>query len=226
MDRRWHFVGTLPQFADAEEAVRWHRGELAGQVRRIGGGETGKRLQWFVSVVEELKHSGAVRVVKDGDWTAYDDIDHLAARRLEPERIPLHIADDVLAEFELLPASGTPATAQQPLQVGVPAYLDMTLFLFGPLGVAKHARAFRRRGRAHLACARRGGRPGGVPAGAAAHRAAAPPASGTRRRGRRNRAPAAGRTGRRTVRDHVETALGRPVDLAPSCGPGGARPRR
>ncbi|MEV4597124.1 hypothetical protein AB0K15_06940 [Amycolatopsis sp. NPDC049253] len=142
MDRRLHFVGTLPQFADAEEAFRWQRGELAGQLRRISGGETGRRLQWFVPVVKELKRSGAVRVVKDGDWTAYDDTDRLAARRLEPGQIPLRIADDALAEFELLRAQGAPATTEQPLQVGVPGYLDMALFIFGPLGVFKHARAF------------------------------------------------------------------------------------
>ncbi|QYN17938.1 hypothetical protein [Amycolatopsis sp. DSM 110486] len=137
-------MGTLPQFADAGEAFRWQRGELAGQLRRISGGETGKRLQWFVPVVKELKSSGAVRVVKDGDWTGYDDTDRLVARRLEPGQIPLHIADDALAEFELLRASGTPATAEEPLQVGVPGYLDMALFIFGPLGVFKHARAFLR----------------------------------------------------------------------------------
>ncbi|WP_326834251.1 hypothetical protein VSH64_04890 [Amycolatopsis rhabdoformis] len=142
MDRRLHFVGTLPQFADAEEAFRWQHGELAGLLRRISGGETGQRLQWFVPVVKELKRSGAVRVVKDGDWTAYDDTDRLVARRLDPAQIPLHIAEDALAEVELLRAAGTPATAAQPLQVGVPGYLDMALFIFGPLGVFKHARGF------------------------------------------------------------------------------------
>ncbi|WIX77808.1 hypothetical protein QRX50_41480 [Amycolatopsis carbonis] len=150
MDRRLHFVGTLPQFADADEAFRWQRGELAGQLRRISGGETGKRLQWFVPVVKELKRSGAVRVVKDGDWTGYDDTDRLAARRLEPGQIPLHIADDALAEFELLRASGNPATAGEPLQVGAPGYLDMALFIFGPLGVVKHARAFLRAAQAQI----------------------------------------------------------------------------
>ncbi|MGW4487730.1 hypothetical protein ACWEOE_28260 [Amycolatopsis sp. NPDC004368] len=144
MDRRLHFVGTLPQFADAAEAFRWQRGELAGQLRWISGGETGKRLQWFVPVVKELKHTAGVRVVKDGDWTGYDDTDRLVAKRLDPARIPLHLAEDALAELELLRAAGTPATAEQPLQVGVPGYLDMALFIFGPLGVFKHARAFLR----------------------------------------------------------------------------------
>jgi hypothetical protein len=39
---------------------------------------------------------------------------------------------------------GSPATVERPLQVGVPGYLDMALFTFGPLGVVRFGRTFLR----------------------------------------------------------------------------------
>jgi hypothetical protein len=42
--RHLHFVGTMPQFADARTALAWQLDELAGQIRRVSGGETGPRL--------------------------------------------------------------------------------------------------------------------------------------------------------------------------------------
>jgi hypothetical protein len=145
--RRLHFVGSLPQHADAESAFRWQRDELIGLIRRLTGGEPGPRLQWFVPVVKELKRLPQIRTVRDGDWAAYDDTDRLAVRRgsrLGPEHIPLRLAEYAREELAALDAVGTPATRELPLQVGVPGYLDMTLFVFGPLALFRHARAFLR----------------------------------------------------------------------------------
>jgi hypothetical protein len=144
--RGLHFVGSLPQFPDCEAAFAWQNGELAGRVRQLTGGETGARTQWFVPLVKEIKQLPQIRVVKDGDWTSYDDTDRLAARRgarLTADRIPLRIAEYAAKELAALRAAGTPATRELPLQVGVPGHLDMALFIFGPAGLPRHAGAFR-----------------------------------------------------------------------------------
>jgi hypothetical protein len=144
--RRLHFVGTLPQFDDATAAFRWQQAELKGQVRRLSGGETGPRLQWFVPLVKALKALPQIRTVQDGEWTGYDDTDQLAVKRggrLAPGDIPMRLGAFAREELAALDALGTPATADLPLQIGIPGYLDMALFVFGPIGVFRHARAFR-----------------------------------------------------------------------------------
>jgi len=144
-DRKVHFVGTMPQFESPEDALRWQIAELSEDVRRLSGGETGARLAWFVPMVKELKSSGKIRTVRDGDWTDYEDTDRLAARRgvrLTAEDIPLQLARWAREELRVLDEIGTQATPARPLQIGVPGYLDMALFTFGPAGVPRHGRAF------------------------------------------------------------------------------------
>jgi hypothetical protein len=143
--RYLHFLGTLPQFDKAESALEWQLRDLDGQVRRLCGGETGERLLWFVPLVKELKRMSQTRTVRDGDWTGYTDTDRLAVRhgkRLAAQSIPLHLADNVREELSVLDALGRPSSAALPLQVGVPGYVDMALFTFGPVGALRVARSF------------------------------------------------------------------------------------
>jgi hypothetical protein len=146
-DRRaLHFVGSLPQFDDVTAAIRWQHHELAGLVRRLSGGETGARLQWFVPLVKALKKLPQIRTERHGDWTGYDDTDRLAVRRgdrLAAADIPMRLDEYAQEELAALDALGRPASAELPLQIGIPGYLDMALFVFGPVGAFRHARAFR-----------------------------------------------------------------------------------
>jgi hypothetical protein len=135
--RRLHFVGTMPQFATAAEAFDWQFAELKPQLRRVSGGETGPRLAWVVPMVEELKQHPKIRVVREGNWTTYDDVDRLAVRRgerLAAADIPMRLAEWAREELDLLAAAGRPATPELPLQVGIPGYVDMAMFAFGPAG--------------------------------------------------------------------------------------------
>jgi hypothetical protein len=143
--RRLHFVGTMPQFGTADEAFTWQLTELGAQVRRLSGGETGPRLAWFVPLVQELKRHPKIRAVREGDWTDYKDVDRLAVRRgeqLTSGDIPLHLAEWAKEELTVLEDSGSRATPDRPLQIGVPGYLDMALFIFGPSGAVRHGKAF------------------------------------------------------------------------------------
>lgn len=143
--RRLHFVGTLPQFDTAAAAFAAQTGQLHGEIRRLSGGETGPRLSWFVPLVKELKAGPKVTARQEGDWSDYDDVDRLAVRRghrLTPGDIPLHLAEWAEEELDALQAAGTPATAERPLQVGVPSYLDLALFIFGPIGALRWAGVF------------------------------------------------------------------------------------
>ncbi|HWO65746.1 MAG TPA: hypothetical protein VNO31_37505, partial [Umezawaea sp.] len=138
--RRLHFLGTLPQFADPRSALAWEAAEVRGELRRWNGGETGGRLKWFVPVIQALKASPKIRALRHGEWTGYDDVDRLAVRRgerLVAADIPLRLVEHFEEEWALLPET------DRPLQVGVPGYLDMALFVFGPTGVPRYARVFR-----------------------------------------------------------------------------------
>jgi hypothetical protein len=141
--RALHFLGTMPQFDNSRAALKWQLTDLDGRLRRLTGGETGPRLLWFVPMIKELKAAPGIRALRDGDWTDYDDVDRLAVRRgarLTAVDIPLRIAEHAREDLAVL-AELDPAQPL-PLQIGVPGYLDMALFIFGPLGVIRHARAF------------------------------------------------------------------------------------
>src|SRR4051812_20449464 len=144
-NRRLHFVGTLPQFDDAPSALRWQRHELSGRLRRLSGGETGPRQDWVVPLGKALKLLPQVKTVRDGNWAGYDDTDRLAGARgarLTGADIPMRLSEYAREELAALEAEGSPATADLPLQVGVPGYLDIALFVFGPAGVLRHGRTF------------------------------------------------------------------------------------
>ncbi len=140
--RRLHFIGTMPQFSDARAAFTWQLGEpVRGQLRRLSGGETGPRLLWFVPLVKELKGRPEIRAVRDGDWSSYEDTDLLTVRRGQRLHIPLRLAQYVSEDRAAL-ASVVDGDPGLPLQVGIPGYLDMALFTFGPLGAIRHSRRF------------------------------------------------------------------------------------
>lgn len=141
--RALHFLGTMPQFDDAATALKWQLTDLDGRLRRLTSGETGPRLLWFVPFIKELKASRKIRALRDGDWTDYDDVDRLAVRRgarLTPADLPLPIAE--YARQDLAALVDVDPEVSLPLQIGVPGYLDMALFIFGPLGVLRYARTF------------------------------------------------------------------------------------
>ena len=76
--------------------------------------------------------------MRDGDWTDYDDTDLLTVRRGQQPRIPLRLAQ-YAAEDRAALESLVDGDAGLPLQVGIPGYLDMALFAFGPVGAIRHS---------------------------------------------------------------------------------------
>jgi hypothetical protein len=133
----------MPQFSDAPSALRWQLEVLGGQLNRLSGGETGSRLLWIAGMIDEIGQLPQIRIVRSGQWTGYDDATRLAVRRggrLTAEDIPLRLTRHTVEELAVLRELGSPATAELPLQVGVPCYLDMALFTFGPPGVFRHSR--------------------------------------------------------------------------------------
>jgi hypothetical protein len=143
--RYLHFVGTMPQFADARKALTWQLDEPPGWLRRLSGGETGPRLLWIAALIDDIAQLPQIRTVHSGKWTSYDDVARLAVRRgarLTAADIPIRLAEHALEELDVLRDIGSPATTRLPLQIGVPSHLDLALFTFGPLGVFRHRRPF------------------------------------------------------------------------------------
>jgi hypothetical protein len=127
------------------QLLAWQLDQLPGRLRRLSGGETGPRLLWIAALIDELAQLPQIRVVHSGKWTGYDDAVRLAVRRgakLTAADIPLRLAEHALEELAVLRDIGSPATVELSLQIGVPCYLDLALFAFGPLGVFRHSRSF------------------------------------------------------------------------------------
>lgn len=144
-DRRAGFVGTLPQFDSAEEAIAWQLSPtVRDRVRRVCGGEVGTRGRWIVPSLQRLAQSEKVRVTHAGDWLDYTDYERVAVRPGQVLTTPdfgLRLVDDALAEAAVLDRSTSESVPRPPLQVGVYCYLDYSLFAFGPRGAARWGRS-------------------------------------------------------------------------------------
>src|SRR4051794_30227278 len=78
--RGTHLVGTIPA-ADTEAALGLARDHLGTTLRWLPDGETGPRKDWILPVVEGLKTHPDLELVRDGNWSAYDDIPRLRVRK-------------------------------------------------------------------------------------------------------------------------------------------------
>src|SRR5690242_9321314 len=78
--RGTHLVGSLP--ADGPEAALRQALETVGSgLRYLPDGETGERYHWIIHIIEGLREHPDLELVKDGGWSAYDDIPVFRVKR-------------------------------------------------------------------------------------------------------------------------------------------------
>lgn len=145
MSRQVHLLGSLPG-ATAHEAMTTALAALGGHVALLPDGETGKRRNWIIHIIESLRTHPDLELRSDGGWTDYDDLPRFGVRRghtlfgatldlghVEPFR-------DSFATFGTLREErGRPDLT---FQVGIPGDFDMALFALGPTGPLRYRRAF------------------------------------------------------------------------------------
>ncbi len=141
-----HMVGSVPA-ASVDEAMRWMLTGAGDHLRSLPDGEPGLRSRWIVHMIEALRGHPDFRLVRDGDWSSYQDVPRfglLPGHRLHPQALQLGIAD-VAAESWAVYAELCRQMECNGLtfQCGIPSYLDLALFSFGPLRALWHLRAFR-----------------------------------------------------------------------------------
>ena len=71
--RRVHLVGTIP--ADSTESALKLVTDAVGDVTTdwLPDGETGTRQNWIGRLVENLKEHPDLELIRDGDWSDYDE---------------------------------------------------------------------------------------------------------------------------------------------------------
>jgi hypothetical protein len=134
MARRAHLVGAWPG-RDPEHAMEVALGRLAPHLDRMTDGETGDRHLWVTPAMEKFRANPDVEIVKDGDWSDYDNVASFRVRdgvTLDPENIRLPYAlafENAFPSFLVLRERfGRPDLR---FQVGIPAPIDLALYSFG-----------------------------------------------------------------------------------------------
>ncbi len=138
-------VGSVP-VADAEEAMAEALTRLGSRLHSLPDGETGKRRNWIIHIIESFRNHPDLEVAKEGDWSDYDRTPRFRVRRgrrLSGERVDLGYLRAFRAAYPAFQAArlkaGLPGLAYQ---VGIPGDLDLALFTFGPAGILTRRRPF------------------------------------------------------------------------------------
>jgi len=146
--RRAHLVGSIPA-ASAAEAMRLAVQRLGPELDYLPDGETGVRRNWVIGMIDGFRNHPDLRIVKDGDWSDYDQTPRFAVapgHRLYGAALDLGIAAAAraaMAEFDTLRATLADGDRPGPgFLVGIPGDVDLAMFTFGPSGPVRHLRPF------------------------------------------------------------------------------------
>lgn len=134
LERTVKYIGSYPA-ETTEEAMRDQIEYGGHNVLEVSDGETGSRQNWIVDHINSYRDSEAFTVTKEGGWSSYEDcpeFDVAPGRTLKPADFQLRYHADAVAAWPTL--ARLREEYDRPdikLQVGVPHYLDMSLFTFG-----------------------------------------------------------------------------------------------
>ena len=122
---------------------------LGPELDYLPDGETGVRRNWVIGMIEGFRTHPDLRLVKDGDWSDYDKTPRFALQpghRLYGAALNLGIAAAAraaMSEFDTLRAELADGEHPGPrFLVGIPGDVDLALFTFGPSGPVRHLRPF------------------------------------------------------------------------------------
>lgn len=141
--RLGHLVGSIPA-QDAEQAMALAGEHLGDALHWVPDGETGERFHWVVHIIEGLRDHPDLEVVRDGDWSSYDETLTYKVRKghtLRAESLDFgHVAafEESYPVFKAFRGDG-----RMRFQVGIPGDFDMGGFVLGPAGALRHRGAFR-----------------------------------------------------------------------------------
>jgi hypothetical protein len=134
MARRTHLVGAWPG-RGPEHAMEQALTRLAPHLDRITDGETGDRHLWVTPVLEKLRANPDVELVRDGDWSDYEQVAVWKVREgrtLDPANLRMHYAlafRNAFPSFLVLRERFERPDLR--FQVGIVAPIDTALYGFG-----------------------------------------------------------------------------------------------
>lgn len=145
MGRLAHLVGSIPA-GDAGEAMGLALDLLGPHLRWLPDGETGRRSNWIVHIIESLRHHPDLELARDGYWTDYEDTPRFRLRSghtLDGATLDLGHVDAFAASYpEFRRLRDERDRDGLAFQVGLPSALDLALFSFGPAGAWRQRGAF------------------------------------------------------------------------------------
>ena len=140
-----HLVGSIPA-ASAESAMSDALDRLGERLHTLPDGETGRRKDWIIHIIEAFRAHPDLEVAREGDWSGYDRTPRFKVRAghsFTSAGLDLGYAREFRESY---PTFRTLREKSKRLdlafQVGIPSDLDMTLFTFGPAGLLTRRRAF------------------------------------------------------------------------------------
>jgi hypothetical protein len=139
MGRRTHLVGAWPG-RGPEHAMDQALSRLAPHLDRLSDGETGDRHLWCTPVIEKLRANPDVEILRDGDWSDYEQVAQWKVRdghTLDPANLRMHYAlafRNSYPSFRVLRENhGRPDLR---FQVGIVAPIDLAIYAFGEAAFA------------------------------------------------------------------------------------------
>ena len=139
MGRRTHLVGAWPG-RGPEHAMEQALSRLAPHLDRLSDGETGDRHLWCTPVIEKLRANPDVEILRDGDWSDYEQVAQWKVRdghTLDPANLRMHYAlafRNSYPSFRILRENhGRPDLRYQ---VGIVAPIDLAIYAFGEAAFA------------------------------------------------------------------------------------------
>jgi hypothetical protein len=139
MGRRTHLVGAWPG-RGPEHAMEQALSRLAPHLDRLSDGETGDRHLWCTPVIEKLRANPDVEILRDGDWSDYEQVAQWKVRdghTLDPANLRMHYAlafRNSYPSFRILRENhGRPDLR---FQVGIVAPIDLAIYAFGEAAFA------------------------------------------------------------------------------------------
>lgn len=142
--RRAHLVGSIPA-ETAGDAMRMAAERFGPDLVSLSDGETGERRNWVNPIIDRLRQHPDLRLVRDGDWSDYDQHCRFAVRpgrRVYGASLNLGIAAAASAALPGYRALRDKDMAPPLFQVGIPGDLDLAMLVFGPAGPVRHRRPF------------------------------------------------------------------------------------
>lgn len=137
MTHGFHIVGSIAQ-PDLRSAIQWQLAMFGNRLHAVSGGETGERSVWLTYIVHHMREHPDLEVKQEGNFDDYHDLLMFRVRdghTFDGTTIDMDYFNRVRAELAELDRQAP--GERRDLLVGMPDFLNLSLFLFGAPSVRR-----------------------------------------------------------------------------------------